>query len=97
VPCGTFRGQLTELRSAELRFTPGEAAALLQQVAAAPGAVRLGVPLPDAVAAALAARTESWAAGLQLAGLSRSTSATSWASSARPTAPRPSPAHASSA
>jgi LuxR family maltose regulon positive regulatory protein len=31
------RGQLTELRAAELRFTPGEAAALLQQVAAAPG------------------------------------------------------------
>jgi LuxR family maltose regulon positive regulatory protein len=28
------------------------------------------VPLPDAVAAALAARTEGWAAGLQLAGLS---------------------------
>ena len=29
-----------------------------------------GAPLPDAVAAALAARTEGWAAGLQLAGLS---------------------------
>ena len=64
------RGQLTELRAAELRFTPGEAAALLQQVAAAPGAARPGAPLPDAVAAALAARTEGWAAGLQLAGLS---------------------------
>ena len=64
------RGQLTELRAAELRFTPGEAAALLQQVAAAPGAARLDAPLPDAVAAALAARTEGWAAGLQLAGLS---------------------------
>ena len=63
------RGQLTELRAAELRFTSGEAAALLQQVAAAPGA-RLDAPLPDAVAAALAARTEGWAAGLQLAGLS---------------------------
>ena len=64
------RGQLTELRAADLRFTPGEAAALLQQVAAAPGGARLDAPLPDAVAAALAARTEGWAAGLQLAGLS---------------------------
>ena len=64
------RGQLTELRAAELRFTPGEAAALLQQVAAAPGGARLGAPLPDTVAATLAARTEGWAAGLQLAGLS---------------------------
>jgi LuxR family maltose regulon positive regulatory protein len=64
------RGQLTELRAAELRFTPGEAAALLQQVAAAPGGARLGTPLPDTVAATLAARTEGWAAGLQLAGLS---------------------------
>ena len=64
------RGQLTELRAAELRFTPGEAAALLQQVAAAPGGARLGAPLPETVAATLAARTEGWAAGLQLAGLS---------------------------
>ena len=62
------RGQLTELRAAELRFTPGEAAALLAQVAAAPGGARPGAPLPEAVAAALAARTEGWAAGLQLAG-----------------------------
>ncbi len=64
------RGQLTELRAAELRFTPGEAAALLEQVAAAPGGARAGAPLPEAVAATLAARTEGWAAGLQLAGLS---------------------------
>ena len=63
-------GQLTELRAGELRFTPGEAAALLARVAAAPGGARPGAPLPDAVAAALAARTEGWAAGLQLAGLS---------------------------
>jgi LuxR family transcriptional regulator, maltose regulon positive regulatory protein len=63
-------GQLTELRAADLRFTPGEAAALLAQVAAAPGGARPGALLPDAVAAALAARTEGWAAGLQLAGLS---------------------------
>ena len=64
------RGQLTELRAADLRFTPPEAAVLLQQVAAGPGGARPGAPLPDAVAAALAARTEGWAAGLQLAGLS---------------------------
>ena len=59
------RGQLAELRAAELGFTPGEAAALLEQVAGTP--VRA---LPDAALAALAARTEGWAAGLQLAGLS---------------------------
>jgi LuxR family maltose regulon positive regulatory protein len=64
------RGQLTELRAGDLRFTPPEAAALLEQVAAEPGGARPGAPLPDAVAAALAARTEGWAAGLQLAGLS---------------------------
>ena len=56
------RGQLAELRAAELRFTAGEAAAMLQQVAA--------VALPDAAMTALAARTEGWAAGLQLAALS---------------------------
>ena len=55
------RGQLTEVREAELRFTPGEAAELLQHVASG---------LPDASVAALAARTEGWAAGLQLAALS---------------------------
>ena len=63
-------GQLTELRAADLRFTPEEAAALLQQAAAAPGEARPGAPLPYAIAADLAARTEGWAAGLQLAGLS---------------------------
>jgi LuxR family maltose regulon positive regulatory protein len=55
------RGQLAEVRVADLRFTPEEAAVLLQHVAAA---------LPDASVAALAARTEGWAAGLQLAALS---------------------------
>ena len=57
------RGQLMELRSADLRFTAGEAAALLQQVAS-------GHVLPHAVVTALASRTEGWAAGLQLAALS---------------------------
>jgi LuxR family transcriptional regulator, maltose regulon positive regulatory protein len=55
------RGQLTEIRVAELRFTPAEAGELLEQAASA---------LPDASVAALAARTEGWAAGLQLAALS---------------------------
>ncbi len=57
------RGQLTELRAADLRFTAGEAAALLQHAAS-------GQVLPDAVVTALASRTEGWAAGLQLAALS---------------------------
>ena len=55
------RGQLTEIRVAELRFTPAEAAELLQHA---------GSALPDASVAALAARTEGWAAGLALAALS---------------------------
>ena len=59
------RGQLTELRAAELRFTADEAAALLRQ-----GAAGSGAALPDTAVAALAARTEGWAAGLQLAALS---------------------------
>ena len=59
------RGQLAELRAAELRFTADEAAALLRQ-----GTAVSGVALPDTAVAALAARTEGWAAGLQLAALS---------------------------
>src|SRR5215831_8472685 len=56
------RGQLAELRAADLRFTPEEAAGLLR--------VAIGAELPGAAVAALVARTEGWAAGLQLAGLS---------------------------
>ncbi len=56
------RGQLAELRAAELRFTAEEAAVLLREAA--------GPELPDTAAAALAARTEGWVAGLQLAALS---------------------------
>src|SRR5580658_588529 len=55
-------GQLAELRAADLRFTAEEAAALLRESA--------GADLPAAAVAALAARTEGWVAGLQLAGLS---------------------------
>jgi LuxR family maltose regulon positive regulatory protein len=56
------RGQLAELRADQLRFTAEEAAALLRQA--------VGPDVPDGAVAALAARTEGWAAGLQLAGLS---------------------------
>ena len=55
-------GQLAELRDAELRFTADEAADVLRATA--------GADLPDAAVTALAARTEGWAAGLQLAALS---------------------------
>ena len=55
------RGQLAEVRAADLRFTGKEAAALLGEA---------GPDLPDTAVAALVARTEGWAAGLQLAGLS---------------------------
>ena len=56
------RGQLTELRAADLRFTPDEAADFLNQV--------MGLNLSAADIAALETRTEGWIAGLQLAALS---------------------------
>ena len=56
------RGELTELRAADLRFTPAEAAAFLNEV--------MGLDLSAADIAALEARTEGWIAGLQLAALS---------------------------
>ncbi len=56
------RGQLAEVRAAELRFTTAEAGALLREA--------VGRDLPDDAVAALVSRTEGWAAGLQLAGLS---------------------------
>src|SRR5438309_1297417 len=56
------RGQLTELRAADLRFTASEAAAFLNQV--------MGLSLSVADIAALEDRTEGWIAGLQLAALS---------------------------
>ena len=55
-------GQLTELRAADLRFTPAEAADFLNRM--------MGLTLRDADIAALEARTEGWIAGLQLAALS---------------------------
>ncbi len=56
------RGQLTELRAADLRFTPAEAADFLNQV--------MGLNLSRDDIAALETRTEGWVAGLQLAALS---------------------------
>jgi LuxR family maltose regulon positive regulatory protein len=55
-------GQLAEVRAADLRFTSEEAAALLRTA--------VGTDLPEVAVAALADRTEGWAAGLQLAALS---------------------------
>ena len=56
------RGQLTELRAADLRFTPAEAADFLGQA--------MGLNLSEKDAAALESRTEGWIAGLQMAALS---------------------------
>jgi LuxR family maltose regulon positive regulatory protein len=56
------RGQLTELRAADLRFTPAEAADFLNRV--------MGLSLSGEDVSALEARTEGWIAGLQLAAIS---------------------------
>lgn len=56
------RGHLVEIRVADLRFTPDEAAAYLN------GAMGLGLDAADV--AALEGRTEGWIAALQLAALS---------------------------
>jgi LuxR family maltose regulon positive regulatory protein len=55
------RGELTELRAADLRFTADEAAAFLNQA--------MVLPLNPTDVAALEMRTEGWIAGLQLAAL----------------------------
>jgi LuxR family maltose regulon positive regulatory protein len=56
------RGQLTELRATDLRFTPSEAAGFLNQ--------GMGLNLSAQDIAALETRTEGWIAGLQLAAIS---------------------------
>ena len=56
------RGELTEIRAADLRFTPDEAAAYFNGT--------MGLALTDANVADLERRTEGWIAALQLAGLS---------------------------
>lgn len=55
------RGQLTEFRAADLRFTSEEIAAFFRET--------LDLTLDAEAVAALAARTEGWVASLQLAGL----------------------------
>ncbi|HSJ88119.1 MAG TPA: hypothetical protein VK909_12975, partial [Anaerolineales bacterium] len=64
LPLSRLRGrrQLTELRAADLRFIPSEAAEFLNQV--------MGLHLSAEDLAALEDRTEGWIAGLQLAALS---------------------------
>ncbi|MFC2125007.1 adenylate/guanylate cyclase domain-containing protein [Bacteroidota bacterium] len=56
------RGQLTELRAADMRFTPSEAAGFFNQV--------MGLNLSEDDINVLETRTEGWIAGLQLAALS---------------------------
>lgn len=56
------RGEVTEVRTAELRFTQDEAGAFLRQT--------MRLDLPAEAVDALGTRTEGWAVGLQLAGLS---------------------------
>ncbi len=56
------RGQLTELRQADLRFTPEEAAVFLTQTT--------GLELSPQDISALSSRTEGWIAGLQMAAVS---------------------------
>ena len=55
------RGQLTELRVADLRFTSSEATEFLNQM--------MGLDLSTEDIAALETRTEGWIAGLQLTAL----------------------------
>jgi LuxR family maltose regulon positive regulatory protein len=62
IPRLRARGQLIELRAADLRFTASEAAEFLNQV--------MGLGLSSEDVAALETRTEGWIAGLQLAALS---------------------------
>ena len=59
------RGQSIELRAADLRFTPAEAAEFLNQV--------VGLNLTEENITALETRTEGWIAGLQLAALAMQT------------------------
>ncbi len=56
------RGQLTEIRQQDLRFTPQEALAFFHQT--------MGIPISDESIITLDQRTEGWVAGLQLAALS---------------------------
>ncbi|KPJ76375.1 MAG: hypothetical protein AMJ54_12005 [Deltaproteobacteria bacterium SG8_13] len=56
------RGQMTEIRVQDLRFSAGEVTLFLQQV--------MGMQVDDRIAAVLEKKTEGWVAGLRLAALS---------------------------
>ena len=56
------RGQMTEIRDRDLRFTPEEAAHYLNGV--------MALDLPVEALSTLEGRTEGWVAGLQMAGIS---------------------------
>jgi LuxR family maltose regulon positive regulatory protein len=56
-----LEGELTEIRAADLRFTPDEARAMFEAA---------GMALSDPALGSLYERTEGWAAGLRLAALS---------------------------
>jgi LuxR family maltose regulon positive regulatory protein len=58
-----LEGELTEIRAADLRFTPGETRAMYEAA---------GIPLSESALGLLHERTEGWAAGLRLAALSMS-------------------------
>ena len=62
LPLATLRGrgQVTEIRAADLRFTPSEASDFLNKL--------MKVPVDDSTAALLDKKTEGWPTGLRLAG-----------------------------
>jgi LuxR family maltose regulon positive regulatory protein len=62
LPRWRVRGELTEIRAADLRFTSDEAVQFFAET--------MGIGLDAEAAAVLEARTEGWVAGLQLAALS---------------------------
>ena len=62
LPRWRVRGQLTEVRAEDLRFTVAEATTFLQTT--------MGLSLDETAVSQLEARTEGWVAGLQLAALS---------------------------
>jgi LuxR family maltose regulon positive regulatory protein len=69
------RGQLAEIRAAELHVTPDEALAFFREV--------MSLALTAVAVAVLEERTEGWVAGLQLAALADGGPRTSPASSPR--------------
>lgn len=56
-----LEGELTDIRAADLRFTPADSRALFEAA---------GVKVPESALGMLLERTEGWAAGLRLAALS---------------------------